>query len=89
MSWFVYPVRFSEGINRDHVMALLAERGIPSRPYFMPIHLQPFYRKRFGYDHGDFPESEKAGRSILAVPFYSDMKPEEVALVCDISGGSS
>ena len=83
MSWFVYPVRFSEGINRDLVMTLLAERGIPSRPYFMPIHLQPFYRKRFGHDRGDFPESEKAGSSILALPFYSDMKPEEVALVCD------
>jgi perosamine synthetase len=83
MSWFVYPVRFSETINRDQVMALLSERGIPSRPYFSPIHLQPFYRKRFGYNQGDFPESEKAGSSILALPFYSDMKPEEVALVCN------
>lgn len=83
MSWFVYPVRFSEGINRDLVMTLLTERGIPSRPYFTPIHLQPFYRKQFGYKQGDFPESEKAGSSILALPFYTDMKPEEVALVCD------
>ena len=83
MSWFVYPVRFSEGINRDLVMTLLAERGIPARPYFSPIHLQPFYRNRFGYDRGDFPESEKAGNSILALPFYTDMKPEEVGLVCD------
>jgi perosamine synthetase len=83
MSWFVYPVRFSEDINRDLVMTLLAERGIPSRPYFGPIHLQPFYRKQFGYQHGDFPESEKAGNSILALPFYTDMKPEEVILVCD------
>jgi perosamine synthetase len=83
MSWFVYPVRFFEGINRDLVLTLLSERGIPSRPYFGPIHLQPFYRKRFGYTHGDFPESEKAGSSILALPFYTDMKPEEVALVCD------
>jgi len=64
-------------------MTLLAERGIPSRPYFTPIHLQPFYRKRYGYKPGDFPESEKAGNSILALPFYADMKPEEVTLVCD------
>jgi perosamine synthetase len=83
MSWFVYPVHFSDGINRDRVMTLLAQRGIPSRPYFGPIHLQPFYRKKFGYDHGDFPESEKAGNSILALPFHTDMNSEEVALVCD------
>ena len=83
MSWFVYPVRFSEKINRDLVMSLLAKRGIPSRPYFGPIHLQPFYGQRFGYGKGDFPESEKAGNSILALPFHTDMKPEEVALVCE------
>ena len=83
MSWFVYPVHFSKGINRDIVMSLLAERGIPSRPYFSPIHLQPFYRKRFEYDRGDFPKSEQAGDSFLALPFYTDMKPEDVALVCD------
>jgi dTDP-4-amino-4,6-dideoxygalactose transaminase len=83
MSWFVYPVRFAEGIDRDRVMALLAERGIPSRPYFTPIHFQPFYRKQFGFRPGDFPECEKAGSSILALPFYGGMKAEEVALVCD------
>jgi perosamine synthetase len=83
MSWFVYPVRFLEEINRDQVMTLLAERGIPSRPYFGPIHLQPFYQKRYGFVHGDFPESEKAGSSILALPFHTDMNPDEVGLVCD------
>ena len=83
MSWFIYPVRFSEDINRDRILALLADRGIPSRPYFGPIHLQPFYRKKFGYEPGDFPASERAGNSILALPFHTDMKPEEVALVCD------
>jgi perosamine synthetase len=83
MSWFVYPVRFSEEINRDRVLAVLAGRGIPSRPYFGPIHLQPFYRKRFGFNPGDFPLCEQAGNSILALPFHTDMNPSEVGLVCD------
>ncbi len=83
MSWFIYPAHFAKGINRNLVMSLLAERGIPSRPYFSPIHLQPFYRKRFGFSPGTFPECEQAGNSFLALPFYTDMKPEEVALVCD------
>ena len=82
MSWFIYPVRFSEGIDRNMVMTLLAKRGIPARPYFTPIHLQPFYREKFGFKPGDFPEAEKAGSSILALPFYSNMNPEEVAVVC-------
>lgn len=83
MSWFVYPVRFEEGIDRNLVMERLAQRGIPARPYFTPIHLQPFYRERFGFKEGDFPLAEAAGRSILALPFYAPMKPEEVEVVCE------
>jgi dTDP-4-amino-4,6-dideoxygalactose transaminase len=82
MSWFVYTVRFDEYIDRNRIMEKLASRGIPTRPYFTPIHLQPFYQDRFGFKTGDFPESERAGNSILALPFYATMKPEEVRVVC-------
>jgi dTDP-4-amino-4,6-dideoxygalactose transaminase len=83
MSWFVYAVRFDEKIDRNKVLDLMARRGIPARPYFTPIHLQPFYRQKFGYKPGDFPNAEKAGESILALPFYASMKPEEVEVVCE------
>jgi len=86
MSWFVYPVRFAEGIDRNLVLDKLIQRGIPARPYFTPIHLQPFYRERFGYKEGDYPLAEAAGRSILALPFYGSMKAEEVQVVCDNLG---
>ncbi|MFQ5616668.1 MAG: DegT/DnrJ/EryC1/StrS family aminotransferase, partial [Anaerolineales bacterium] len=39
MSWFVYVVRFKEGKDRDAVSWALKARGIPNRPYFIPIHL--------------------------------------------------
>jgi len=86
MSWFVYPVRFAEGIDRNVVLDKLLQRGIPARPYFTPIHLQPFYRERFGYKEGDYPHAEAAGRSILALPFYGSMKAEEVQVVCENLG---
>jgi len=82
MSWFVYVVRLAPGISRDKTIVLLGERGIPARPYFSPIHLQPFYRKQFGFKPGDFPEAEAAGESILALPFYANMKTDEIELVC-------
>ena len=82
MSWFVYVVRFTPDIDRDMMVNLLAGKGVPSRPYFFPIHLQPFYRKMFGFKPGDFPESEAAGASILALPFHANMKKEEIEVVC-------
>jgi perosamine synthetase len=83
MSWFVYVVRIAPGVGRDRVMARLKEQGIPSRPYFTPIHLQPFYVQKFGYRRGDFPITEEAGDTCLALPFSGVMTEEQVDYVCD------
>ncbi len=83
MSWFVYVVRIKPPAHRDEVMHKLAEEGIPSRPYFTPIHLQTFYRDRFGYKRGDFPITENLGDMFLALPFSSVMTEAQVDYVCN------
>ena len=83
MSWFVYVIRIKPPAQRDAVMRALAEVGIPSRPYFTPIHLQPFYRQKFGYQRGDFPVTEYLGDVSLALPFSSVMTEEQVDYVCE------
>ncbi len=83
MSWFVYVVRFEPAIDRDDVIRRLDQEGIPSRPYFKPIHLQPYVRQRFGTAEGDFPVAEDLGRRGLALPFSGVMQEDEVGLVCD------
>jgi perosamine synthetase len=82
MSWFVYVVCLAPEIDRNRVMATLENQGIPSRPYFTPIHLQPFYRERFGYRAGDFPVTERLGSTSLALPFSGVMTEEQVDRVC-------
>lgn len=82
MSWFVYVVRLSPPAERDGVMRYLAKAGIPSRPYFAPIHLQPFYRESFGYKPGDFPVTERLGEVSLALPFSGVMSETQVDYVC-------
>lgn len=81
VSWFAYVVRLAVGINRRRVMRQLEARGVPTRPYFPPIHLQPVYRDRFGYQAGDFPVAEDLGRRALALPFSSVMTEEQVDYV--------
>jgi dTDP-4-amino-4,6-dideoxygalactose transaminase len=82
MSWFVYVVRVNSREERDLLLEQLKIEGIPSRPYFTPIHLQPFYRDKFGYKRGDFFKTEEAGDTCLALPFSSVMTKEDVNLVC-------
>jgi len=78
VDWFVYVVRLAEGIDRDHVMARLGEQGIPARPYFSPLHLQPYFRSAFGFAPGDFPVTERVAASTLALPFSSRHTDDEV-----------
>ena len=82
MSWFVYVVRVRG--DRDGLISFLRERGIPSRPYFSPIHLQRFYVERFGFEHGAFPVTERLGRSSLALPFSGVMSRDQVAYVSTV-----
>ncbi len=82
MGWFVYVIRFSPEIDRDRVAKKLGEQGIPARPYFIPIHLQPYMVERFGYRTGDFPITEDLGNRGLALPFSSVMTESQVEQVC-------
>jgi len=82
LSWFLFVVRVEEGIDRDRLAARLAARGITTRPYFWPIHLQPPYQERFGYKRGMYPRSEAAGDTLLALPFFSRMTEEQIEIVC-------
>jgi dTDP-4-amino-4,6-dideoxygalactose transaminase len=86
MSWFVYVIRLESPSERARAMSALAERGVPSRPYFTPIHLQPFYVEKFGYRRGDFPVAETLGDTSLALPFSSVMTEAQVDHVCQALG---
>ena len=83
VDWFVYVVRLAEGIDRDSVMRRLADRGISARPYFSPLHLQPFYRATFGYGPGDFPVTERVAATTLALPFSTRLSEEDVRYVAE------
>ncbi|MBE9474484.1 MAG: DegT/DnrJ/EryC1/StrS family aminotransferase [Chloroflexi bacterium] len=86
MSWFVYVIRFSKELDRDDIAQKLGKLGVPARPYFIPIHQQPYMVTRFGYQAGDFPITEDLGKRSLAIPFSSVMTEEQVDYVCQSIG---
>ncbi|MDX9992957.1 MAG: DegT/DnrJ/EryC1/StrS family aminotransferase [Anaerolineales bacterium] len=82
MSWFVYVIRLDPKIERAAFAKRLEARGVPVRPYFVPIHSQPYMIERFGWREGDFPVTEDLGRRGLAIPFSGVMSQEQVEYVC-------
>lgn len=86
ISWFVYVVRLADKYSkedRDLILNKIKEKHIGCSNYFPPIHLQPFYRKIFGYKKGDFPITEKVSERTIALPFYNNLKEDQINYVCD------
>ncbi len=80
MSWFVYVIRLADRFmraDRDWLIRWLADHGIQSRPYFTPIHLQPFYVREFGHKAGDFPITEHVSARTISLPFFTMITPEQ------------
>jgi perosamine synthetase len=83
VDWFVYVVRLDPAVDRARLIEDLAAVGVPSRTYFSPIHLQPFYREAYGYRVGDFPVTERVAASTLALPFSPRLTDGEIGYVTD------
>ncbi|MBI3596510.1 MAG: DegT/DnrJ/EryC1/StrS family aminotransferase [Nitrospirae bacterium] len=86
ISWFVYVVRLGDHFtlkDRNSFIRSLRQKGIGCSAYLPVIHLQPFYRKTFGYKEGDFPIAEHIAERTIALPFYTGLLEKEVAYVVE------
>ena len=66
---------------RNQILMALKEKGVHCTVNYNPLHLLSFYRKNYGYREGDFPHAERIGGSTLSLPFYPDLKQEEIEYV--------
>ncbi|MBL8991091.1 MAG: DegT/DnrJ/EryC1/StrS family aminotransferase [Phycisphaerae bacterium] len=85
MSWFVFVVRLASSYTReerDRVIAGMRRHEVGAGDYFPCIHLQPFYRERFGYGPGDYPIAESVSQRTIALPFYNDLRERDIDMVC-------
>ena len=68
-------------IDRNSFMNELEHRGVTASVHFIPLHLQPYYQKKFGYRSGDLPEAEHEYVRCLSLPIYPGMSDEEIDYV--------
>ena len=70
------------GMNRDQLRKVLAEKGVETRTFFIPIHAQPVYWNAFKGQR--FPEAEKLCRDGLYLPSASSLSLAEIEYVTDV-----
>lgn len=83
-SWYMYCLMLDPSVDRDKVVALMAEQNVDSRLSFPPIHLQPVYREQFGYKEGDFPVSEAIYDQFIDIPCFADMSRAQMERVAEV-----
>ncbi|MDY0268608.1 UDP-4-amino-4,6-dideoxy-N-acetyl-beta-L-altrosamine transaminase [Trichloromonas sp.] len=78
--YHLYVVRVPE---RDRVFAELRAAGIGANVHYIPVHLHPYYRRRFGTGEGLCPVAEAAYGRILTLPLYPAMNFLDVSRIVD------
>ena len=55
----------------------MKESGINLQVHYIPVHLQPFYQKNFGFKPGDFSISENFYKQEVSLPIYPDLSKDD------------
>ncbi|WP_280154594.1 UDP-4-amino-4,6-dideoxy-N-acetyl-beta-L-altrosamine transaminase [Piscinibacter sp. XHJ-5] len=71
----LYPVVLRDSTDRKRVFEELRAAGIAVNVHYIPVHLQPDYR-RFGFQRGDFPNAEAYYAGAISLPIYFDLTDE-------------
>jgi dTDP-4-amino-4,6-dideoxygalactose transaminase len=76
----LYPLRLREG-GRDECIRELQKRGIGVSVHFIPLHLMPYYKKRYALEPEDLPESLRAFKGVMSLPIWPDMGEAQIERV--------
>jgi dTDP-4-amino-4,6-dideoxygalactose transaminase len=82
-AWHLYVVRLADGagIERDRFIERLYEAGIGCSVHYIPLHLHPYWRDRYGLDPAQFPHSQHAYERMVSLPLYTRMTEADVMRV--------
>ena len=83
-AWHLYVIQLdleNIKITRDEFIEKMAEYGIGISVHFIPLHLHPYWRDRYGFKPEDFPVALDCYRRAVSLPIYSKMTDDDVERV--------
>jgi UDP-4-amino-4,6-dideoxy-N-acetyl-beta-L-altrosamine transaminase len=81
-AYHLFPIQVKAEI-RAALFAHLAENDIRLQVHYPPVPLHPYYKRRFGWKKGDFPEAEGFYERTITLPLYPSMEYADVERVAD------
>ena len=72
------PCALRRLVDRGEVFRALRAEGLGVNVHYIPVHLHPYYRDRFGYRGGEFPNAEAAYQQLISLPMFHGMTDQDV-----------
>ncbi|MGD8332137.1 MAG: UDP-4-amino-4,6-dideoxy-N-acetyl-beta-L-altrosamine transaminase [Desulfobacterales bacterium] len=85
-AYHLYVIRMdfdAFGTTQTEIFRSLRQKGIGVNVHYMPVHLHPFYRDKYGTGPGMCPVAEANYGQLLSLPLYPEMKNNEVDFVIE------
>jgi perosamine synthetase len=79
-AWHLYPIRTDNAkltTGRAEIFRALRAENIGVNVHYIPVHLHPYYRERFGYSGGEFPIAEDAYERLISLPMFHGMSDKD------------
>lgn len=83
-SWHLYVIQLElerMKITRDEFIEKMAEKGIGTSVHFIPLHIHPYWRDRYGFKPEDFPVALDCYQRAVSLPIYTRMTDDDVERV--------
>jgi perosamine synthetase len=80
-AWHLYPIRVNPSHlkkDRAHMFRALRAENIGVNVHYIPVHLHPYYRDRFGYQGGEYPVAVTAYEQLISLPMFHAMTEQDV-----------
>ena len=85
-AWHLFIVRLSKEkctIDRDAFLQIMQEKGIGTSVHYIPLHIMPYYRQKYGFKPNDFPNALKIYQTAFSLPIYPGLTEDQCARVVD------
>jgi len=86
-AYHLYVLRFPIPSQRQPIFEQLRGKGVGANVHYIPVHLHPFYRQRFGTGTGSCPVAEAAYQSILSLPMHPGLTTADIDKIFEILDG--
>lgn len=80
-AWHLYAIRLNLeklSAGRAEVFRALRAENLGVNVHYIPVHLHPYYRERFGHASGEYPVAENAYERLISLPMFHAMSDQDV-----------